>query len=342
MKKSGYWLFGILFLAGCMGKNTPDVSGVKIELKTIRFEKEFFTLDTSRISESLDLLYKKYPGFTADFIYKILGVQQGPQQEEVLKKFISDYRPIMDSVNKVYETTADLEQELKHGLQYVHYYFPQYVYPKTWYTFVGPMDAYFEAGLGGYGDALMQDGMASGLQLHMGSNFSLYQSEMGQALYPTYISRRFTRQTIVSNCLKNIVDELCGMDKKYSVLIDQMVDKGKRLYLLDKFMPEAADTIKIAYTQQQLEGCLENEGRIWNYFVTNNLLLQTDPSIIKDYMGDAPKTQALGDASPGYIGLFVGWQIVRKYMDKFPETSLESLIHMEPRKLYEGSKYRPK
>jgi hypothetical protein len=188
----------------------------------------------------------------------------------------------------------------------------------------------------------MNEGMATGLQLHLGSQFSFYQSEMGQGLYPTYVSRRFTKETIVSNNFKNIVDELCGAEKRYAVLIDQMVDKGKRLYLLDKLLPYTEDTIKIGYTRRQLQGCYENEGKIWNYFVTNSLLLQTDPSIIKDYMGDAPKTQMLGDESPGFIGLFVGWQMVKKYMDKFPETSLDQLIGLEPRKVYEGSKYRPK
>ena len=38
---------------------------------------------------------------------------------------------------------------------------------------------------------LTTDAMAIGLQLYMGKNYSLYQTEAGQELYPAYISRRF-------------------------------------------------------------------------------------------------------------------------------------------------------
>ena len=53
-----------------------------------------------------------------------------------------------------------------------------------------------------------------------------------------------------------------------------MVEKGKRIYLIDKLMPDTPDTLKIGYTSKQLEGCIENEGLIWNYFVKNGLDLQ--------------------------------------------------------------------
>jgi len=330
-----------VILLSCGGPKVPDVTNVPVTLNLVRYEREFFSMDTTQLDFELQQLKKKHPGFTANFLYNILGLNPQDSSLTALKQFLHDYKPLFDSTEASFPKMEQEEKEMKEALQFVHYYFPKYKYPNTWYSFIGPMDAYFEAGLGGYGDALMEEGMASGLQLHLGNQFSMYHTEMGQALYPAYISRRFTRETLVVNNVKNMVDELCG-SVRYSSLIDQLVDKGRRLYLLDKFMPYAEDTIKIGYTKQQLQGCLDNEGRIWNYFVTNNLLLQTDPSIIKDYMGDAPKTPALGDASPGYIGLFVGRQLVRKYMEKYPETSLEELVKMDPRKVYEGSKYRPK
>ena len=53
-------------------------------------------------------------------------------------------------------------------------------------------------------------------------------------------------------------------------LIYQMIDAGKRLYLLDHFLPQSADSLKTGYTQQQLDGCYNNEADIWNYFVQNS------------------------------------------------------------------------
>lgn len=59
-------------------------------------------------------------------------------------------------------------------------------------------------------------------------------------------------------------------------------------------------------------------------------------------MGDAPKTEELGEGSPGYIGLFTGWQIVKKYMDKHADLKLPELLQTPPMKIFEESKYKPK
>jgi hypothetical protein len=120
-----------------------------------------------------------------------------------------------------------------------------------------------------------------------------------------------------------------------------MVEKGKRLYVLDKILPNTADTLKTGYTAAQLKGCYENEGMIWNFFLTNNLLFNIEPVNIKSFMEEAPSTPELGDRSPGAIGIFVGWQIVKKYMQKYPELSLNELLNTDARKIFEESKYRP-
>jgi uncharacterized protein YjaZ len=46
--------------------------------------------------------------------------------------------------------------------------------------------------------------------------------------------------------------------------------------------------------------------------------------------------------APGMIGVWVGWQIVKKYMELHPKTSLEDLFRMtDGRVILEGSKYKP-
>ena len=125
-------------------------------------------------------------------------------------------------------------------------------------------------------------------------------------------------------------------------LIEQMVEKGKRLYLLDKFMPYTPGHLKIGYTEAQLKDSYANEAVIWDFFLTNDLLNNSDQNIVKNYIGESPKTQELGEGSPGNIGAFSGWQIVKKYMAKFPKTSLAQLISIDPRQIYSEAKYRPK
>lgn len=332
-------------LASCKSGNEPDVSDIKVNLETQRFEQDFFALDTNDLNTGLGKLQQKYPVFLGDFIQKVLGLpplSAGlPETRILLTKFLSDYRPIKDSSDKVFKNIEESKEAITEGLKYVKHYFPAYKTPEKLVTFIGPMDAYFEASTAGYGDALTTDALIIGLQLHLGSNFSLYRSEMGQALFPAYISRKFSPEYIPVNALKNIVDDLFPENTAGKSLVEKMVEKGKRLYLLDKFLPYTEDTLKIGYTEKQLKGSYDNEGLIWNFILTNSLAYNTDPSIIKGYIGEAPNTAELGEGSPGYIGLFIGRQIVRKYMEKYPDTTLTDLMKLDPKKLFELSKYRP-
>ena len=336
----------LLTLFACNSSDAPDVSNIKADLEIVRFENDFFAIDTNNVTASMQALSVKHGGFVNDFTTNILGIIPTTDSSapglEAVKHFIHDYKPIYDSISKTFADMSDVEKELKRSLQYVKYYFPDYKTPTKLITYAGPMDAYFEASMGGYSDVITPAGLATGLQLHLGHDFSMYHSEMGIALYPAYISRRFTRETIAVNAIKNIIDDIYPEQRRGGALVDQMVEKGKRLYVLDKLMPHTADTLKIGYTDNQLKGCYSNEGRIWNFFVTNNLLLKNEPDILKSYVGDGPETPELGAGSPGYIALFTGWQIVKKYMEKKGDIPLMQLLQTPSRTIFEESKYRPK
>jgi hypothetical protein len=346
MKNSILLLVAALIVTSCNNEKIPDVSNIKADVQVQRFEQDFFAIDTNRIGPSMAQLQQKYPVFLNDFLINILGIPMiwgnDTAAERVVKQFIRDYQPIKDTADKVFASMADIEKEVERGLQFTKHYFPGYQPPAKLITFIGPLDAYYEASLGGYGDIITRDALGAGLQLHMGKKFSVYQTEMGQRLYPAYISRRFEPQYIPVNGIKNIIDDLFPDNSADRPLIEQMIEKGKRMYVLDKLLPYTEDTLKIGYTKNQLQGCYENEGQIWNFFLRNNLLYSIDPAINKTYIQDGPKTEELGEASPGYIGLFVGWRIVEKYMDKNSELNLQQLMQTDPKKIFQESKYKPK
>jgi len=337
MNKVSVYIFLILFAVSCTNKNIPNVSNIKIDLALQRFEKDFFLIDTANSDQSLQQLNKKYPGFLQDFVFNILGLPSQPDSAAAVQRdvaaFISSYRPVKDDADKIFASMDQVQKEVKKGLQFVKYYFPAYRVPKKIITFIGPINS--------YGNILTTDAFAVGLQLYMGSNYSLYQSEAGQVLYPAYISRRFKQEYIPVNCIKNIVDDMYPDNSAGRPLIEQMVEAGKRLYLLDQLMPETADTLKTGYTQNQLEGSLKNEELIWSFFVQNDLLFVSDPALTKDYMNEAPNTAALGQASPGFIGQFVGWRIVQKWMDKNEKVTLTELMQTNAKKIFSEAKYRP-
>ncbi len=336
----------ILLVNACDQKQKgPDVSGIPVKLTTIRFEKEFFQLDTANLAAGIAELGKKYPVFTADFLSQILGIPPTDMQNigyPAIRQFLHDYKPIKEEADKAIPDFSRYEAQVKSGLQYLKHYFPQYNAPEQLVTFIGPMDAYAEGETGGYGDIITTDALGIGLQLHLGAASSFYTSDIGQRLYPTYVSRRFSPAYIPVNCMKNIIDDLYPGNPTDKTLLDMMVDKGKRLYLLDSFLPDLPDSLKTGYSKIQLEGAYENEGLIWNHFIQNNLLYESDMQKIKSYLGDGPKTNELGDGSPGYISLFTGRQIVRAYMEECPNTSLQQLLSLDAKTILTESKYKPR
>jgi len=324
-------------LFSCNTKKEPDVSDIKFDLSVHRFEKDLFALDTNKLAPQLDQLIAKYPSFGENFISRILGADpRWPMDSTVnyVRNFITAYRPVYDTAEKIFSDFTPYEKEIKKGLQFVQYYFPAYKAPHSIITYIGPLD--------GYGDALMEDNtLAVGLHVHLGKNSTLYDNPMVAEVYAGYLLNRFEPSYIVINCMNNIVQDLYPEKNEDQSLVIQMVEKGKRLYMLNKLLPGYPENKLIGYTEKQLQDCYKSEAQIWNLFVQNNFLQTIDNNIIKNYIGEGPKTQELGDESPGNIGSFAGWQIVKKYMSKNPEKKLSELMNTPAETIFQEAKYKP-
>ncbi len=336
-------LFCLLAFCSCKpGKNIPDVSNINATVNLLRFEQDFFTMDTMNLNQSLNQLGQKYPSFLGDFMGSILGLPQSDSALPALKNFLASYQPIYQTTQKEFANFIPYKKEIEQGLRFTKYYFPKYQLPKNIITFIGPMDALFTGSTASYGDAMTVDGPAIGLQMHLGEGHAAYQTGMETGMIFAYQVRRFVPATIPVNVMKNVVDDMFPYKADGRPLIEQMIEKGKRLYVLDRLMPETSDTLKTGYTTAQLAICKDHEADIWNFFVKNNLVFSIEPSINKEYIEDGPKTQILGEGVPGYLGLFVGWQIVKSWMDKNGAATLDELMLKDAKVLFNEAGYKPK
>jgi hypothetical protein len=331
------FFFVATVVVGCSNESKqPNVSNIEADLSVSRFEKDLFAIDTNQIEVGMEALITKYPDFGRKFNSIILGMDtrwSNDTAANYLKGFLSTYRSVNDSVQQVFSNFAPYEKKLEQSVQYLRYYFPNYPAPKRIITYVGPLD--------GFGDILDEGTIIVGLHLHLGKDFSLYKEDWVRQAYPDYISNRFTPDYITVNAMKNIVLDMYPEVAEDKSLIVQMIEKGKRLMLLQQLVPFAADYHIIGYTSKQYKECMEREALIWDLFVQNGFLQSIDNSIIKNYVGEGPKTQELGEASPGNIGSFCGWQIVKKYRQKYPDLSLDSIMKTDAELIFEKTKYKP-
>lgn len=343
MKKYILVLLVAVSLFACKKKKAiPDVSDISVPMKLERFDRDFFAVDTNNIWPGLTQLNKKYPAITGIFLQNILGLDSASAAAGV-KQFISLSHSLHATANNVFKNTSDIERDFKKGFQYVKYYFPSYQTPNL-VTILGPVDAMAQSETGPTPNFLGPDFLGISLQFYLGKDFSLYSDQFFiDNVAPEYRSRRFSKEYIIADGMQLIVNDMFPDKSGAKPLIEQMVEKGKRWYLLDKFLPTAPDSIKTGYTQKQLDWCNENEGLIWTYIVKNEDLYSLTPSVIQTYIGEAPFTQGFSqELSPGNMGQWIGWQIIKKFISKNPDIQPEELMKMDPKKILDEAKYKPK
>lgn len=70
----------------------------------------------------------------------------------------------------------------------------------------------------------------------------------------------------------------------------------------------------------------ENESRIWNVMVANDLLYSTDPAVGDRLSAAAPSSSVISADVPARVGRYFGYEIVKAYLKAHPEATPESLL----------------
>jgi len=110
-------------------------------------------------------------------------------------------------------------------------------------------------------------------------------------------------------------------------------------------IPNKTDAQKIGYTQDQLDWAKANESYIWRYFVERELLYSTDSDLPSRFINPAPFSKfylvEIDNESPGKIGQYMGWQIVRAYMEN-NDVILKQLLTASTEDIFNNSKFKPR
>ncbi|WP_452602051.1 gliding motility lipoprotein GldB [Pontimicrobium sp. MEBiC06410] len=132
---------------------------------------------------------------------------------------------------------------------------------------------------------------------------------------------------------------------KRKTLLDEFIYAGKILYFKDKMIPFKTDAEKIGYTEAQLDWARVNEEYIWRYFVDRELLYSTDSKLPNRFINPAPFSkfylEEIDGESPGRIGQYIGWQIVRAFM-KNNDVTLQEMLNETPENIFNKAKFKPR
>ena len=306
----------------------PAESDVKVAEQQVvikRYEKALFALDPKHLRSGLKSIYPEYAFFMGKDWSDTMNILR-------IYNFLIDpnVRHLYDLTEKKYADVLFLEKGLGKALNRFREAYPEKPFP-TVYTYVSGLDAdhpvyYFDTA------------MAVGLDLFLGNDVQAYL----QAGFPKYKINRFSPEYILPQCMLSVSDHLIRVDQNNNTLLDEMVSAGKALYFLDVTLPDVDDKFKIGYTPEQLKWSEAHAGDIWAFLIENQLLFSSDQKSITKLITDAPHTSGFDAQSPGRLGVFLGWQIVRNYMKEATHVTLKQLMeNTDSQQILKISKYKP-
>ena len=126
--------------------------------------------------------------------------------------------------------------------------------------------------------------------------------------------------------------------------VDKMIYEGKKLALLDSYLPNTMEHQKIGYSVEKMTWAVENEEEVWKYFIENKVLFSSDTELNKRFLEVSPFSKfyrSEDNLSPGRIGAWVGWKIVKSFTNN-NDISLLELGMLTEEEIYNKSKYKPK
>jgi gliding motility-associated lipoprotein GldB len=319
MKKYFYLATIGLLLFSCDNKSKVEkaVEEIPVEMKVVRFEQAFFDAKPENLADVKAEYPEFFPEGTPDAVW--IDKMQHPQ-----------WRELYQEVEKKYKNFSTQQSEIEDLFKHIKYYFPTIKTP-TIYTVISEMDNNSKA-------IYANDKLVIALELYLGKDHKFY----GE--FPAYLRQNFEQRQMLPDIVSSFAFGVLPNPKDKD-LLSMMISSGKELYLKDILLPEYSDAERIGYSEDQIKWSKENESYIWEYFVNDKLLYSTDSKLANRFINVAPFSKfylEIDNESPGRIGQWVGWQIVRSFMENNPKVTVQDLIKMNEKDIFELSKYKPK
>ena len=307
----------VMFIA-CQNdsKIEKDISNIEVDFEVERFDKIFSKSnlnDLPKLKTTFPFLFsKRIPDSV--WINKIKDTLQHQLYSEIDKK-MGDF--------------SGVENEMRSLFQHLKYYDNTFKEPHviTLTNFVDYRNK-----------TIVTDTIILiALDNYLGEDHEFY------ADIPKYLTQSMNSSQIISDLATDYAQKYIFQSQR-KTLLDEMIYFGKELYFKDMMIPFKTDAEKIGYTQDQLDWAISNESYIWRYFIEKELLYSTDSSLPNRFVAPAPFTKfylELDSESPGRLGQYIGWQIVRSYMDQ-NNIEFMDMLQKDAIEIFNEAKFKPR
>ena len=334
MKKLLILIIGVFALLSCRNTRTyfpKEIEPQNIEL--VRFDNALMNVNASTVREDIRLLYHEYPVFMPLWVEDILGIPSSDTSvlAEQLPLFLHDTLYGFQQTNareqELFADVSGLEKSLGRAFARIQWLYPETEIPAL-YLFVSGFQTpiYF-------GESLI----GIGADMYLGSDYEYY----NRVVYD------YQKQTMRPECIPvDIVSAFLFRTLPYtstkSRLLDQMLYRGKVMYLTAQIFDQLPGYEVMGWTKEQWDWCVKHERAIWHLVMDKRDLFKSESLVLTSYLNDAPFTAEISQDAPGRLGIWLGWRIAESYMEHNPEVTLQQLMaEGDAQKILEQSYYKP-
>lgn len=327
-------LFIALSLVACTKSRTYFPKNLEPQpVEIVRFDNALLNIDAQTALQDIRIIANEYPTFFPFFVENILGIPANDTAflAEQLPRFLEDtvygFKQTNERERILFASTQDIEEQLSKAFARVNYLYPELPIP-TVYLFISGFNASI---------LFVDDDIAVGADMYLGSDYEYYNR----------VVHDYQKVTMRKECIP--VDVVSAHLFRYlpytstkSRLIDNMLYRGKIMYLLAQIFSDIPAYEVMGYTKEQWSWCVKHERAIWNLMMDKKDLFKTESLLLTSYLNEGPFTGEISQDSPGRLGTWIGWRIAESYMNHHPEITMQQLI-AEPNAEYilQESYYRP-
>lgn len=317
--KFTFLLLIILIAVSCKEDNQleNEIANINTDIKVERFDRylaEASLSDFSKLRQAYPFMFSK-----KDTDSTWIEIKSDTLQLQ-----------LFNEVNKTFGDFNESEIEIESLFNHLKYYFPEFNPPRviTTTNYVRYRNR-----------AVVTDTIVVlALDSYLGSNHEFYGN------IQKFISVNLKKQQIVVDLAEQYAKKYI-YQKQNNTLLDEMIYFGKQLYFKDVIIPFKTEAERIGYSQEELDWATVNESLIWRYFVERELLFSTDSDLPSRFINPAPFSkfylEEIDTESPGRLGQYIGWQIVRAYMQQ-NDVALKEMLITSTEDVFNNSKFKPR
>ena len=329
-------IFSVIFFASCNHNRLKDVDVSNVQIapvKILRLDQNIFLTKPDSFETVSKQMKTKYGNFYNTFIFNVIN--HGEEHDSVYKalKFFVQDKDMKDVFNESQKIFNDqeintIENQLTDGFKHLKYHLPQTTLPKQYVSFISGFNCNVST---------MDSTLGISLDAYLGSENKFYQ----MLQLPKYKVRFMNKNYVASDAIRGWLIHCYDKNEQLNNLLNHMIFYGKLYYALDAALPDVEDSIKIQYSTVQMQYCKTFKKNLWAYFTEKNRLYNNDLKELAPFVLDGPFTSEISKDCPPRIAAYVGWQVVRSYMNKNPKVSVEQLMDTDAQVILSKSKYKP-